>query len=125
MVYGFEHMQSEGLSPGAVTYICTLKACRSTETMQIGEKIHDRIMSMQLLEGDTVLGTTFMDMYVKCRILAKAEKVLKGLPDRNIVSWNVLIVGYIEHNQVHEALVPSSRCKMRVFPQPLSLSYAS
>ena len=46
VLYGFEHMQSEGLSPGAVTYICTLKACRSTEIMHIGEQIHDRIMSM-------------------------------------------------------------------------------
>ena len=44
-------------------------------------------------------------MYVKCGMLAKAEKVLKGLPDRNIVYWNVLIVGYTKHNQVYEALV--------------------
>ena len=51
----FEHMQSEGLSPNAVIFICTLKDCRSTETMHKGEQIHDRIMSMQLLEGDIVL----------------------------------------------------------------------
>ena len=38
-------------------------------------------------------------------MLAKIEKVLKGLPDRNIVSWNVFIVGYTKHNQVHEALL--------------------
>ena len=41
VLYGFEHMQSEGLSPDAVTFICTLKACRSTETMHIGEQNHD------------------------------------------------------------------------------------
>ena len=73
--------------------------------MHIGEQIHDRIMSMQLPEGDTVVGTTLVDIYVKCGILAKAEKVLKGLPYRNIVSWNVLIVGYTKHNQVHDLLV--------------------
>ena len=64
-------------------------------------------MSTQLQEGDIVLGTTQVDIYVKCGILAKAEKVLKGLPDRNIVSWNVLICGYTNHNEVHEALVPA------------------
>ena len=58
VLYGFEHMQSEGLSPDAVTFICILKACRSTETMHIGEQIHERIMSTQLQEGDIVLGTT-------------------------------------------------------------------
>ena len=62
VMYGFEHMQSEGLSLDTITFICTLKACRSTETMQIGEKIHDIIMSMQLLEGDTILGTTLVDI---------------------------------------------------------------
>ena len=84
--------------------------------MHIGGKIHDRIMSMKLLEGDIVHGTTLVDMYVKCGMLANEEKVLKGRLDRNIVSWNVLIVGYIKHNQVHEASVPSSSCKMRAFP---------
>ena len=53
--YSFEHMQSEGLSLDVVNFTCTLKACRTTETMHIGEQIHDRIMSMQLLEGDIVL----------------------------------------------------------------------
>mgnify|MGYP000019895263 FL=1 len=46
VLYGFEHMQSEGLSLDTITFICTLKACRSTKTMHIGEQIHDRIMSM-------------------------------------------------------------------------------
>ena len=66
-----------------------------------------------------------MDIQVKCGMLAKAEKVLKGLPNRNIVPWNMLIVGYTKHNQVHEDLVPSRRCKMRAFPETLSPSYAS
>ena len=57
------------------------------------------------MEGGTVLATTLVDMYIKCGMLAKAEKVLKGLPDRNIVYWNVLIVGYTKHNQVYEDLV--------------------
>ena len=62
ILYGFEHLRCEGLSPYAITFICTLKACRSTETMHIGEQIHDRIMSIQLLEGDTILGTTLVDI---------------------------------------------------------------
>ena len=95
VMYGFEHMQSERLSPDAITFICTLKACRSTETMHIGEQIHDRIMSTQLLEGDIVLGTTLVDMYVKCGMLAKAEKVLKGLPDRNTISWACSLLGIL------------------------------
>ena len=55
MLYDFEHMQTEGFSPDAVNSICTLKVFRNTETMHIREQIHDKIMSMQLLEGYIVL----------------------------------------------------------------------
>ena len=51
------------------------------------------------------VSNVLMDMYVRCGMLAKVENVLKGLLDRNIVSWNVLLVGYTKHNQVHEALL--------------------
>ena len=43
VMYDFEHMQSEMLSLDAIIFICTLKACRRTETTQIGQPIHDRI----------------------------------------------------------------------------------
>ena len=43
-------------------------------------------------------------MYVKCGMLAKAEKVLKGLPDRNTVSWNVLIKEYGQQGKYEEVL---------------------
>ena len=53
--------------------------------MHIGQPIHDKIT--QLMWGDSNLsGTTFMDKYVKCGMHAQVEKVLKGLPERNIVS---------------------------------------
>ena len=73
---------------------------------------------MQLLEGELVLATTLVNMYIKCEMIAKSKKVLKGLLGRDTFSWNVLIVGYIKQNQVHEALVPAQvdRCKMRAFP---------
>ena len=46
VMYGFEHMQSERLSPYAVTLIGTLKDYRRTETTHIGQPIHDRIMQL-------------------------------------------------------------------------------
>ena len=120
VMYDVEHMQSEMLALDAIIFICTLMGCRRTETIQI-----DNQFMTKLMEGDTVFGTTFVDRYVKCGMLAQVENLLKGLLDRNIALSNVLIVGYTKHNQVHEALVPSSRCKMRAFPQTLSPSYAS
>ncbi|MCO5592863.1 hypothetical protein L7F22_046867 [Adiantum nelumboides] len=56
------------------------------------------------LKDDVVLGTALVDMYAKCGVLQKAQKVLEELPFRNVVSWNVLIAGYLKEGQDQEAL---------------------
>jgi pentatricopeptide repeat protein len=38
-------------------------------------------------------------------MLQTAQRVLEDLPIRNVVSWNVLIVGYAQQGQCHKALV--------------------
>ena len=52
-----------------------------------------------------MLGNALIDMYAKCGMLEKAREVLEELPTRNVVSWNVLIVGYAQQGQGHKALV--------------------
>ena len=66
-----------------------------------------------------------MTLFFDIQVSPSCDLQVKGLPDQNTVSWNTLIIGYTKHNQVHEALVPSSRCKMRAFPHTLSPLYAS
>ena len=100
----FEQMQTEGLSGDAVTLICILKACSSTKSIEKGKEVHEKILSKELIKQDIVLGTTLVDMYVKCGVLEKAQEVLKGLSDRDVVSWNSLISGYAEDGQYHNVL---------------------
>ena len=45
-----------------------------------------------------------MDMYGKCRALAKAQEVFDNLQDQDGIAWNVLIANYDEHEHVEEAL---------------------
>ena len=108
----FDRMQGDdGLSPNEVTFICILKACGSTGSIEIGKQIHDKILSMGLLEKYVMLGTALVDMYAKCGIVAKAQEVLEELPIRNIVSWNALIAGYAQQGQGHEVLNCFQRLK--------------
>ena len=100
----FRKMRSEGLYPNAITFVCLLKACGSAGALNKGEQIHDEIVSRCLLEKDIVLGNALVDMYAKCGVLSKAEKVLEALPVRNVISWSTLIMGHAQHGQCHEAL---------------------
>ena len=101
----FDQMQSDdGISPNEVTFICILKACGSTRSIDIGKQIHDKILSMGLLEKYVMLGTALVDMYAKCDMLTKAEYVFKALGLRDIVTWSALIAGYAQQGQSYEAL---------------------
>jgi pentatricopeptide repeat protein len=100
----FRLMQSEGLSPDAVTYLCTLKACGSTGSIDNGIHIHNKVVNDKLLDKSTVLGNALVAMYVKCGSLAKAHAVLEELPIRNPVSWSALVLGYAQNCLGREAM---------------------
>jgi pentatricopeptide repeat protein len=99
-----EQMQSEGIAPDAVTFICTMKACGKTGAIDRGKQIHTEIISRGLLKKDVELGNALVDMYCKCGKLEKAQEVLKELPVRDIVSWNTLIAGFVCQGQSCEAM---------------------
>jgi pentatricopeptide repeat protein len=98
-------MQSEGLSPDAVTYLCTLKACGSTGSIDNGIHIHNKVVDEKLLDKGTVLGNALVAMYVKCGSLAKAHAVLEELPIRNLVSWSALVLGYAQNSLGRDAMI--------------------
>ncbi|KAH7426112.1 hypothetical protein KP509_11G085300 [Ceratopteris richardii] len=103
LVY-IEKMKMEGFSPNVVTYICGFKACANMGALDVGEKFHDEIARRGLLEKHPAVGNALIDMYSKCNSLKKAQEVLLKLQNRDIVSWNALITGFVQHGCGKEAL---------------------
>jgi pentatricopeptide repeat protein len=99
-----KHMQRHGISGNTITFICILKACGMEKVMAMGELIHDEIMNHGWIKKDIVLGTALVDMYAKCDMFVKANKVLDELLVRDVVSWSALIAGYAQKRQGHNAL---------------------
>ena len=88
----------------AITLVCVLKACADVQDINKGQELHFEIVKYGFLSKDTILGNALVDMYAKCGFLAKAQDVFHKLPMRNVVSWNVLITGYVQHGDAEEAL---------------------
>ena len=97
-----QRIYCECLSPDSVTFICILKACGTIGATNKGKQIHDKIRRRGLLEKDITLGNALLDMYTRCGMLSRAQKVLEELPARDVVSWNTLISGYVQHAQTQE-----------------------
>ncbi|KAH7373895.1 hypothetical protein KP509_17G079000 [Ceratopteris richardii] len=111
----YKKMQANGVPADAVTYVCTLKACGSTQSIDMGEKVHDEVTKQGLLERDPVIGSVLVDMYAKCGLIEKAEAVFDKLVSRDIVSWTSLIAGYTSQERGREALECFSKMELEGF----------
>ncbi|KAH7443656.1 hypothetical protein KP509_02G044500 [Ceratopteris richardii] len=92
----FEHMKVEGLYPDAITFAAILKACGSMGAAYTGEDVHSEIVKQELLEHDAVIGIALVNFYANCGMLAEAQWIFDELPERNVISWSALMVGYAQ-----------------------------
>ncbi|KAH7435552.1 hypothetical protein KP509_06G069000 [Ceratopteris richardii] len=97
-------MQIEGLSPDGATYVGMLKACGSIGAADKGGQLLIEIAAKGLSETNIIVGNALLDMYFKCGLPSEAHLVFNNLDFRDIVSWNTLMVGYINNEQPEKAL---------------------
>ena len=107
----FRRMLCEGISPNPVTFCCVLKACGNVGIPEKGKEVHAEIVREGMLANDSILGNALVDMYAKCGILERAQKVFDKLLIRNVVSWTSLLAGYAQLGK-HD-IVFYLFCKMR------------
>ncbi|KAH6827691.1 hypothetical protein C2S53_015775 [Perilla frutescens var. hirtella] len=92
-------MHSLSLHGDYFTYPFVLKSVADLELVRIGKCIH--LSSMKDgLEFDLYVGTSLIDMYVKCGELGDARKLFDEMPVRDTSSWNALISGYMKDGAV-------------------------
>ncbi len=99
----FQQMQEQGMSPDKFTFLPVLNACASLRALEQGRHAHEQIVK-SCCESNVFVGTSLVDMYAKCGSLEDAWRVFNKMPSRNVVSWNVMILGHVKCGQGHKAL---------------------
>jgi pentatricopeptide repeat protein len=66
------------------------------EDIEKGRVIHDAGIKMGL-ENDICVGNSLVVMYSKCGIIGDAICMFRGISEKNVVSWNSVIVGCARH----------------------------
>eukprot|EP01018_Ginkgo_biloba_P010846 Gb_36538 [translate_table: standard] len=99
----FHQMLLQYVKPNKITMINILSACAQLSALQEGKEIHGYIIKNGF-EVDVVVGNTLMDMYAKCRSIDIAHHLFDKMSKRNVVSWNAMIAGYVQHGQANEGL---------------------
>ncbi|KAF5203123.1 Pentatricopeptide repeat-containing protein [Thalictrum thalictroides] len=88
----FRQMKQLDIQPDNLTFPFISKACAKLSNLQYSKIIHTHVVKSQFLY-DIFVGTAMVDMYVKCDQLDLALKIFDRMPQKDVASWNVMIMG--------------------------------
>lgn len=96
-------MIDDGVEPNSFTYSSALKACTKLEAVLHGKLIHSSANKTTAL-SNVYVGSALINMYAKCGYVTEAFQVFDSMPERNLVTWKAMIVGYARNGLCQEAL---------------------
>ncbi|KAL0844595.1 hypothetical protein Bca101_017841 [Brassica carinata] len=100
----FRYMSEEkGIVPDKYSFAFALKACTEASDLERGLRIHELVSEMGF-ESDVYIGTALVEMYCKGRDLVSAREVFDEMPERDTVSWNIMVSGLVQNGCFVEAL---------------------
>jgi len=98
----FHQMKWVDAKPNQFTFTSVLVACADLSAPEEVKQVHSEIIKTGF-EVDVFVGTALIDSYAKCRCLKDAHELFELMPRRNLVSWNAMIGGYVQHGCSKEA----------------------
>ncbi|TKY70309.1 Pentatricopeptide repeat-containing protein [Spatholobus suberectus] len=99
----FREMGRLGLRGNARTMVCVATACGRSGRLKEGKSVHGSIVRM-FVRSSLILDTALIDMYCKCRRVEVAQRVFERMREKNLVSWNAMILGHCIHGSPEDGL---------------------
>lgn len=93
MLYQMDHRGLQALSDD---YVLILQQCISRQALAEAKRVYALCLKSGF-EPDLFLGTRIVKMYAECGRLIDARHVFDIMPERDVVSWSVMIAGYAQH----------------------------
>ncbi|KAF5734143.1 pentatricopeptide repeat-containing protein [Tripterygium wilfordii] len=100
----YQELRRRGIHANALSSMFVIKCCVKFCSLNGGEQIHGCLLK-DGHQSDSLLLTTLMDLYSNCEKGEEACKVFDEMPQRDTVSWNVLISCYLRNRRTRDALV--------------------
>ncbi|KAA0054448.1 pentatricopeptide repeat-containing protein [Cucumis melo var. makuwa] len=89
----FYSMAANGLTPTQASFVNAVNSCSCLGSSIYGEYFHSKTVRYAL-ESDVFVGTALIDFYAKFKKLEEAHHCFDEIAEKNVVSWNALILGY-------------------------------
>ncbi|XP_020584935.1 pentatricopeptide repeat-containing protein At1g71490-like [Phalaenopsis equestris] len=92
-ISSYRTMLDRGIKPDKFTNSSILKACGELRNLGLGKQIHLNI-DFTNSNCDLFVYNALLAMYAKCGAVDNARKVFDEMPERDIISWNSMVLAY-------------------------------
>lgn len=120
----FKEMRDAGEHPDVVTILSLLSACAELGDSETGKRLHLYILETASVSISMYVGTpiwnALIDMYAKCGSIVSAIEVFRGMKERDLSSWNTLIVGLALHNAEGSIEMFEDMQRLKVWPNEVT-----
>ncbi|KAL2347816.1 hypothetical protein Fmac_001816 [Flemingia macrophylla] len=113
----FHQLREHGVWPDNYTYPYVLKGIGCIGEVREGKKVHAFVVKTGL-EFDPYVCNSLMDMYAELGIVEGFCQVFEEMPERDNVSWNLMISGYVRCRRFEEAVDVYRRMRMESKEKP-------
>lgn len=119
----FSDMKESGFQPDEFTYTSVLSACSCLGNLGAGRQMHTVIIKNRFA-SNLFVGNALVDMYAKTGDVEEARQQFERIKNPDNVSWNAIIVGYVQEEDEMEAFSMFRRMNSNGF-MPDEVSTAS
>ncbi|XP_010268183.1 PREDICTED: putative pentatricopeptide repeat-containing protein At5g59200, chloroplastic [Nelumbo nucifera] len=99
----FREMQRDGVRPNEVTIVCVLSSCSQLGALELGKWIHSYVGKYNIKLNQFVR-SALISMYSRCGSLDEAQKLFVEMVEKDVVTYNSMIVGLAMHGRSSEAI---------------------
>lgn len=89
----FSEMRLTGMIPDIVSFIGVISACANLASIKQGKEIHGHLVR-KLFHTHLFAANSLLDLYTKCGRIDLATKIFDRIQDKDVASWNTMILGY-------------------------------
>ncbi|KAG8364354.1 hypothetical protein BUALT_Bualt19G0120100 [Buddleja alternifolia] len=97
--------------PNNFTFSLIAKACAKLSDLKLAQIIHAHVVKTPH-SSDIYVQTAMVDMYVKCSNLECGHHLFDEMPDRDVSSWNAVIMGFAQMGDFDRVSLLSNRMRI-------------
>ncbi|KAL5995115.1 hypothetical protein ACLOJK_025173 [Asimina triloba] len=99
----FHRMREASVVSNQFTFCSVLQACADMVALEFIKQVHAHLLRIRL-DDHTFIANALIDGYAKCGKIEDSVNLFVGLQHKTDVTWNTLIVGYVQLGFGEEAL---------------------